>query len=851
MQTQEILDSMALNGLRPLDLTLDGRVHRFKIDSSDKGTAGWYCGFQNFSRTGGAEFQVVTYGNFKTGIVHKYQTDMTFGADDVKYIKDQIEKAKAKADQERRQVQLEVAVECEEIWSTLSTEGTVPYLSSKQLTVGLQGARVEISPHGPLLWVPMRDIDGKLWSLQSISSDSRGKKFYPGGKIEGCFHTFGDLEASEKIIIAEGYATSYSIYMASDVATVCAFNSNNLEKVASLLKRRFPEKLFIIAGDDDRWTTNSKDEPWNPGKEAAEASAKATMGKAIFPKFKLLQKGKTTDFNDLHCIEGLDEVREQIKAIEVKRYYVVPLGYDGSDYFFISSENPQIQRISMSSLGSSAGLFRLQPMEYWENQYPSVKGEGIAFTRAASELSQACHAKGIFKPDHVRGCGVWNDSERIVYHMGTRLWVQGKEEPLHRNSLGSRYIYESSESLPGVHKEPLDLEACQDLVAAAKHIRWSQEESYMLFLGWLAIAPIAGCLPWRPHVWLTGASGSGKSYIMQKITYVLLQDFAKYFRGNTSEAGIRQIAGRSTQPIIFDEFETNDEKSGERIKSILELARQASSDSDGIVAKGTVGGNAVQFKPQFSMMVASVRLNLVHEEDENRFTVLEVARGEANDREQFETLQAFVKVLDREYGHRLMSRSLNKADTIKASSLVFQNEICEKFPMRIGQQYGGLLAGFWSLISDEAVTPEKAKQLIAGMKLESANETALRNDETECLDHLMNRIIRGDSIGYGMFEGSIREMILGRWGGTGTPKHEFNDSLERHGITRSGDHIAIHANHNSIKDFFKGSKWSGNYAKQMQRMTGVTMSEARFKTTQTKARCIKIPLSLILNAGLD
>ena len=130
---QEILDSMALNGLRPNELTLDGKVHRFKIDSSDKGKAGWYCGFQNFSRTGGAEFQVVTYGNFKTGISYKYQTDITFGADDVKYIKDQIEKAKAKADEERRQVQVDVAAECEEIWAGLLTEGTVPYLTTKKL----------------------------------------------------------------------------------------------------------------------------------------------------------------------------------------------------------------------------------------------------------------------------------------------------------------------------------------------------------------------------------------------------------------------------------------------------------------------------------------------------------------------------------------------------------------------------------------------------------------------------------------------------------------------------------------------------------------------------------------------
>ena len=29
--------------------------------------------------------------------------------------------------------------------------------------------------------------------------------------------------------------------------------------------------------------------------------------------------------------------------------------------------------------------------------------------------------------------------------------------------------------------------------------------------GWTTLAPICGALQWRPHVWLTGASGSGPS----------------------------------------------------------------------------------------------------------------------------------------------------------------------------------------------------------------------------------------------------------------------------------------------------------------------------------------------------
>lgn len=840
-----ILTDMRQNGLDPGLVIPDGKIHRFKESANDSGVAGWYVAFQNNKTNGGDVFFSSTYGNYRTGMTYQYRSDTVLQGADKKTQSDNIAKAKKLADRERLVVHEEVAKEVENIWAGLSVEGTSTYLSAKKIE-GLFGARMRLSPNGIALCVPLRDIDGKLWSIQSIFSDK--KRFKSGGRIDGHFHFIGNPDDGEEIIICEGFATGCSIRMATKKTVAVAFNSENLSKVADSLKKRYPDKFFIIAGDDDRWTEKPDGTPYNPGQMAAEEAAKKSLGVAVLPKFKAQEKGQS-DFNDLHVTEGLQVVREQLALAKPEKYWTLPLGQDDGQYFFLSNTNQQIQSMSASAVGSIPGLCRIQPLEYWESKFPSKNGDGVNISQATNWLMGACHAKGIFRTNNIRGRGVWNDGGKIVYHMGDRLWVDGKEMPLHRNDLRSKYIYETSEGLPPVHSSPLSTEECADLVAAAAAIRWKEDEFYKYFLGWLAIAPIGGALPWRPHIWLTGPSGSGKSYVMQEITFPLFADIAQFFRGQTTEAGIRQKAGSSTMPVIFDEFETNDENSGHRIKSILELARQASSESDGVVAKGSVSGEATQFKPQFAMMVASVRLNLVHEEDSNRFTVLELGRGEAGT-DQFSKLQALVRKLGPEFGRRLFSRSLRIANTIKQTSIILQKEIAKKFPMRIAQQQAALLAGWYHLSFDEVIDQDNADDLIATMNFKNIDGGL--NDEEDCLNHLMDSIDIVESDGI-RSQVTVREMISSNLKGSSDPfKRVYMDSLERMGITitkKQESHalfISI-SSHLSVKKKYAGTKWSGNFSKQLGRLDEAVESQVvKFKTTEYSRRCVQVPIKHIL-----
>jgi len=119
-------------------------------------------------------------------------------------------------------------------------------------------------------------------------------------------------------LICEGYATGASLYEATGIPTVVAFNAGNLPKVAKELKNEHPDVDFIICADNDKWTSG------NPGRTKAKEAAEVLSGIVAYPKFKrsdIDKYGKPTDWNDYHQLYGLDAVRKSLqpKIKKVKR----------------------------------------------------------------------------------------------------------------------------------------------------------------------------------------------------------------------------------------------------------------------------------------------------------------------------------------------------------------------------------------------------------------------------------------------------------------------------------------------------------------------------------------------------
>jgi phage/plasmid-associated DNA primase len=218
------------------------------------------------------------------------------------------EESKVQAENKRAEL-------AEKEWETFSDLGTTGYLARKKIDK-LYGARIGVDT-GVHLVIPMRDLNGKLWGLQRISDSPRedwkgfDKWIDADTKMKGSTHLIGEIK--EKLFLAEGFATGASVHMATGEAVLVCFNCWNMRDLAAEVRTRHPSTEIIICADDDKWTTNAKGEPWNPGLQAAHQAGIQAKARVIAPKF-MNEEGRPSDFNDLHVREGLAEVREQLFA---------------------------------------------------------------------------------------------------------------------------------------------------------------------------------------------------------------------------------------------------------------------------------------------------------------------------------------------------------------------------------------------------------------------------------------------------------------------------------------------------------------------------------------------------------
>lgn len=169
------------------------------------------------------------------------------------------------------------------------------------------------------LLLPAFDVDGKIWTLQSISPEGN-KRFAKNSTKEATFYPIGGMEALERaqvLFIGEGYATGHSVSDELSIATVAAFDSGNLPKVAAALHAKYPDKPQVICGDDD--IGGELKHGKNPGVIKATEAAAVTGGKAIFPIFAPGEREanpKLTDFNDLATKSSLgrEGVARQVRS---------------------------------------------------------------------------------------------------------------------------------------------------------------------------------------------------------------------------------------------------------------------------------------------------------------------------------------------------------------------------------------------------------------------------------------------------------------------------------------------------------------------------------------------------------
>jgi putative DNA primase/helicase len=279
----DFLDFMRCEGVEPQDSArfcqeiTSGEVIRFDCVGERRGRKNGWAKLYLDDRPAGA------FGNWKLGINRRWSSGSTneLSQEERRALRAEWEQKKAERDELRRQAQQEAVNDAVGIWSAATlAQPDHPYLERKK--IGAHNLRQQ----GETLLVPMYDDDGRLWNLQRIKPDGE-KRFLFGARVDGLFTIIGDFAGATEAVIGEGYATMASVYKASRLPCIVAFNTANLGKVARIWADRRPDLSFIIFADDDEATAQKnlaeRGVYKNPGIEAAEAAAAEIGARVAYP----------------------------------------------------------------------------------------------------------------------------------------------------------------------------------------------------------------------------------------------------------------------------------------------------------------------------------------------------------------------------------------------------------------------------------------------------------------------------------------------------------------------------------------------------------------------------------------
>src|SRR5690554_4808770 len=524
------------------------------------------------------------------------------------------------------------------------------------------------------------------------------------------------------------------------------------------------------------------------------------------------------------------------------------LGYNGNAYYYLPRGTEQVSEIKRGSHTSPSELLSLAPLEWWEMAYPKGDKGGTDWYSAANDCMRGCERRGIYNQDRERGRGAWYDKGSAILHLGDRLLVDGTVTPISEHQ--SSHIYTRQPPLEhGADAVPADDNTAANIAEMFKGLNWHKPVYAQMLAGWCLLAPICGALSWRPHVWITAQRGAGKSWIQDHMVQPLLGPSALMVQGSTTEAGIRQKLKQDARPIVFDEAESEDHRSQNRMQTVIELARQSSSDSTAEIVKGTVNGHGMAFRMRSMFLLGSVNVSLSQAADESRFSVLSLASPEKSP-EEAERWAAFSKRVDNTLSDAmcasLRARAYHLMPVIRKNAKTFSRAVAETLgSQRIGDQVGTLIAGACAYYRSDEITLEDAREWVKRMDFSDAKEQEQVSDEESCLQRILQSQIRFESE-RGQLSRSIGEVVDAASGQEhigGIMAADANDVLKRYGLAVDGSFLLVSNKHAELEKLLRDTPWGAGWRRILGRIEGATSTEYAVRFAGVKTRAVRIPLA--------
>lgn len=511
-------------------------------------------------------------------------------------------------------------------------------------------------------------------------------------------------------------------------------------------------------------------------------------------------------------------------------------------------------------------------------------------------LMDVAAGKGVWDArEKVRGRGAWlGDDGALVLHSGNHVLIDGAWKrpgeyygmvyptapPGPKPALEQKPAVELAPTLVGSLRTR-GIEIAEDISAGAlvfeliKTWNWARPDiDPYLLLGWLMCGPFGGAFDYRPMVWVTGDSATGKS-ALQKLIAFLLGDGGLLQSPDATEAGVRQILGQQTIPVAIDEAEA--EANSSKILALVRLARLATS-SQGDLARGGQDHKGHTFKARTCFLFTSILVPPIPPQDKNRLAVLELGtlpgelREPAMDKREIVALGAQLR---REFvdNWRFWPGMLNR----------YRNTLIDVggHGGRVADQFGTLLAGAHMVIDLDS-TSSDVWEWGNRLKVSALAETSDNVSEAElCIGHLLSTLVQLQGHGTPRLVSDwlwqaaqpLPDVV---WGSDGlervtAEKRAANKMLEKIGLrvmtaqlpkpdavddgrprpTPGMQYLCIASSHQGLARQFEGQRWAGGvWAQAVKRMKGAVAGQTQ-RIGNAPAKCTMIPIAVLNLAAAD
>lgn len=269
--------------------------------------------------------------------------------------------------------------------------------------------------------------------------------------------------------------------------------------------------------------------------------------------------------------------------------------------------------------------------------------------RASTNIKTECDSAGSWSTDSMKEAGLWKTStgQLVVNTKDSLHVISGNElQKTKRFIRDSREYFVAKRDCSGEITEHLDavdlpfptnaevrnaLATLHALLSPFYFEQHNQQEVVYMLVSWMLGQIYTGITQIRPHIYIDGSAGCGKTTIL-KVMARALKGHAHYISNgrDSSLAGIKGMIGKSATTMIIDEMEISDREAkfgaDNKLESLMGIIKASySSDTMGVDSvKGTQSGGYRTDGAKAGFLFASLDKGSVDMATETRILTLTV-----------------------------------------------------------------------------------------------------------------------------------------------------------------------------------------------------------------------------------